>query len=68
MGTHLPGFQSIISFLHHFVLAKLATTRIRVMKGMCGNMLVCAKHYACSTNYRPAMYTVGMNPRHLSHK
>ena len=30
MSTHLPGFQSILGFLHHFVLAKIATSSIRV--------------------------------------
>ena len=30
MSTHLPGFQSFFKFLHHFVLAKLATGSIRV--------------------------------------
>ena len=30
MSTHLLGFQSFSGFLHHFVLAKLATTSIRV--------------------------------------
>ena len=31
MSTHLPGFKSVFSFfLHHFVLAKLATSSIRV--------------------------------------
>ena len=30
MSTHLPGFQSFSSFLHHFVLARLSTTSIRV--------------------------------------
>ena len=28
MSTHLPGFQSYSGFLHHFVLAKLATSSI----------------------------------------
>ena len=28
MSTHIPGFQSF--FLHHFVLAKLAISSIRV--------------------------------------
>ena len=28
MSTHLPGFQSFSNFLHHFVLAKLATSSI----------------------------------------
>ena len=32
MSTHLPGFQSIFRFLHHFVLAKLVTSSIRVIK------------------------------------
>ena len=30
MSTHVPGFQSPFRFLHHFVLAKLATSFIRV--------------------------------------
>ena len=30
MSTHLPGFWSFSAFLHHFVLAKVATTSIRV--------------------------------------
>ena len=29
MCTHLPGFQSFFSFLHHFVMAKLAISTIR---------------------------------------
>ena len=36
MSTHVPGFQSFLflAFLHHFVLAKLANSSIRV-KGGC---------------------------------
>ena len=30
LSTHLPGFQSFSGFLHHFVLAKLATSSMRV--------------------------------------
>ena len=30
MSTHMPGFQSFSGFLHHFVLAKLATSSISV--------------------------------------
>ena len=30
MSTHVPGFQSFFRFLQHFVLAKLATSSIRV--------------------------------------
>ena len=30
MSTHLSGFLSFFSFLHHFVLAKIATSSIRV--------------------------------------
>ena len=31
MSTHVPGFQSFfLGFLHHFVLAKLATRSIKV--------------------------------------
>ena len=28
MSTHMPGFQSFSDFFHHFVLAKLATSRV----------------------------------------
>ena len=28
MSTHVPGFQSFYRFLHHFVLAELATSSI----------------------------------------
>ena len=36
MSTNLPRFQSLFSFLHHFVLEKLATTsiRVKVIKGL----------------------------------
>ena len=30
MSTHLPGFKSFFIFLHHFVLAKLPASSIRV--------------------------------------
>ena len=30
MSTHVPGFQSFFRFLHNFILAKLATSSIRV--------------------------------------
>ena len=30
MSTHLPGLQSYFRIFHHFVLAKVATTSIRV--------------------------------------
>ena len=30
MSTHLPGFQTFLVFLHHFVLSELATNGIRV--------------------------------------
>ena len=30
MSTHMPGFQSVFSFMCHFVLAKLASSSIRV--------------------------------------
>ena len=30
MSTHVPGFRSFFRFLLHFVLAKLATSSIRV--------------------------------------
>ena len=37
MSTHVPGFQSFSGgfFLHHFVLAKLATSSIRVIVFHC---------------------------------
>ena len=31
MSTHVPGFRSFFRFLHTFVLAKLATSSIRVI-------------------------------------
>ena len=30
MNTHVPRFQSFLDFLHDFVLAKLATSSMRV--------------------------------------
>ena len=30
MSTHVPGFQAFYRFLHHFVLAELATSSIWV--------------------------------------
>ena len=30
MSTHVPGFQPCFRFLHHFVLANLVTSSIRV--------------------------------------
>ena len=30
MSSHVPGFQSSFRFIHHFVVAKLATSSIRV--------------------------------------
>ena len=30
MSTNVPGFQSFFRVLHHFVLAKLATSNLRV--------------------------------------
>ena len=35
MSTQLAGFQSFLMFLHHFVLAKLATSSIRVDIRIC---------------------------------
>ena len=37
MSTHKPGFQSFLSFLHHFVLAKLAISSIRVNTSLSKN-------------------------------
>ena len=39
MSTHMPGFQSLSAFLRHLVLAKLATSSIRVK----GYFLTCTK-------------------------
>ena len=33
----MPGFQSFFSYLHHFVLAKLASSSIRVKSMLCYN-------------------------------
>ena len=44
MRTHLAGIQSFFRFLHHFVLAKLATSSIRVLKLLFHNPNV---HYVC---------------------
>ena len=43
MSTHLPVFQSFFSFLHHFVLVKLASSSIRVVIGLvvCAGLTVC---------------------------
>ena len=32
MSNHVPGLQSFFSFLHHFVLAKFATSSVRVKR------------------------------------
>ena len=34
MSTHLPRFGSFSRFLHHFVLAKLATSSVRLKKNI----------------------------------
>ena len=34
MSTHVPGIQSFSAYLHHFVLAKLAASSIRVKTGI----------------------------------
>ena len=44
MSTHLLGLQSFSRFLHHFVLAKLATSSIRVNSLIQG--LYCEKEIA----------------------
>ena len=38
MSPNVPGFQSFFSFLHNFVLAKLASSSIRVKEEYCCNM------------------------------
>ena len=35
MNTHVPGLQSFLVFLHHFVLAKLATSSIMLIRLSC---------------------------------
>ena len=35
MSTHVPSFQSFFSFLHHFVLSKLAILTLRVKHEKC---------------------------------
>ena len=34
MSTHVPGFQTFFSCMHHFVMGKLATSSIRVECGV----------------------------------
>ena len=46
MSTHVPGFQSFFQcFLYYFVMAKLATSSIRVKiqatEGASGKMCIC---------------------------
>ena len=56
MNTHMPGFQSFfvfILFLHYFVLAKLATSSIRVKYFgnyfcLCSMVIVCV--FECTLN------------------
>ena len=36
MSTHVPGFQSLSASLHHFVLAKSATSGITAKFNACG--------------------------------
>ena len=45
MSTHLNGFQSFFRFLHHFVLAKVATSSIRVKE------ILSLTYQYCSTKY-----------------
>ena len=42
MNTHVPAFLSFFRFLHHFVLAKLTNSSIRVkkLKSECFDFLV----------------------------
>ena len=47
MSTHLPGFQSFSNFLHHFVLAKLATSSIRVKQLSVDSRIVYASWRIC---------------------
>ena len=62
MSTHMPGFQSFFSFLHHFVLAKLATTSVGVeLPGtvILTKLLICLSWFSlrrpCSTDIRWAV-------------
>ena len=45
MSTHLPGFQPFFRFLHHFVMAKLATSSIRVKHNGADTGEVTLTHY-----------------------
>ena len=48
MSTHVPGFQSFFRFLHHFLLAKLATASIRVNHLV---LFVLSCHHCVSTGH-----------------
>ena len=48
MSTHMPGVQSFLSFLHDFVLAKLATSSIRV-KGVSTRLCLKTKNKYCKS-------------------
>ena len=39
MSTHMPGFQSFFSCLHHFEMAKLATSSMRVIRARSGRCI-----------------------------
>ena len=39
MSTHVPGFQSFFRFLHHFVMAKLATSSLRLKFQLCASLV-----------------------------
>ena len=41
MSTYMPGFQSFFSFLHHFELAKVANSSIRVKVKKCQVTFFC---------------------------
>ena len=45
MGTHVPGFQSFFRFLHHFLLAKLATISMSCATGRAIISFLHCQHY-----------------------
>ena len=65
MSTHLPGFQSFsVLFLHHFVIAKLATTSIRVKQS---GRALCCTHVGAGLQLSPGIVTCLTPGAPLSH-
>ena len=59
MSTHLPGFQSFVRFLHHFVLARLAISSIRVNIGSVNHAV------SWITYINASMLSTEVRPTHL---